>query len=115
MPVDGLDGRSDRYKAAADATGQRLLYSGDAPRATPALSVTSGVPKDQFFAEPTGVFNTAELLINQVGLTPGLKHGDGPGLHLMLNSYVEDVQNYGSHFQVVTRNTLNGRSAPFAP
>src|SRR5688572_2089174 len=30
-----------------------------------------GTPRDKFFAEPTGVFNTAELLINQVGLTPG--------------------------------------------
>ena len=30
-----------------------------------------GTPKDQFFTEPTGVFNTAELLINQLGLTPG--------------------------------------------
>ena len=37
-----------------------------------------GTPKDQFFTEPTGVFNTAELLINQLGLTPGVRHGDGP-------------------------------------
>jgi hypothetical protein len=70
----------------------------------------NGTPKDQFFAEPTGVFNTAELLINQVGLTPGVKHGDGPGLHLLLNSYVEDVQNHGSHFELVVRNTLSGQA-----
>lgn len=44
-----------------------------------------GVPASEFSIEPTGVFNTAELLINQVGLTPGAKHGDGPGLHLLLN------------------------------
>lgn len=69
----------------------------------------SGMPKDQFFTEPTGVFNTAELLINQMGLTPGVSHGDGPGLQLLLNTYVEDVQNHGDHFELVTRNTLNGQ------
>jgi choline dehydrogenase-like flavoprotein len=72
-----------------------------------------GVPKDQFFTEPTGVFNTAELLINQLGLTPGVKHGDGPGLQVALNSYVEDVQNHGSHFELVTRNTLSGQIRTF--
>ncbi len=66
-----------------------------------------GTPQDQFFTEPTGVFNTAELLINQVGLTPGVSHGDGPGLHVLLHHYVEDVQNHGNHFQLITRNTLN--------
>ena len=30
-----------------------------------------GTLKDDFFTEPTGVFNTAELLINQLGLYPG--------------------------------------------
>lgn len=72
-----------------------------------------GMPKDQFFTEPTGVFNTAELLINQVGLTPGTRHGNGPGLQLMLNHYVEDVRNHGSHFEIVTRNTLNGQARHF--
>lgn len=72
-----------------------------------------GTPKDQFFTEPTGVFNTAELLINQMGLTPGIRHGDGPGLHVALNSYVEDVQNHGSHFELVTRNTLSGQIRTF--
>jgi hypothetical protein len=72
-----------------------------------------GTPKDQFFTEPTGVFNTAELLINQMGLTPGVRHGDGPGLHVALNSYVEDVQNHGSHFELVTRNTLSGQIRTF--
>jgi hypothetical protein len=68
-----------------------------------------GTPASEFFTEPTGVFNTAELLVNQVGLTPGVRHGDGPGLHLLLNHYVEDVQNHGTHFQLVTRNTLNNQ------
>ena len=72
-----------------------------------------GTPKDEFFTEPTGVFNTAELLVNQVGLTPGVRHGDGPGLHILLNHYVEDVQNHGSHLEVVARNTLTGQARAF--
>jgi hypothetical protein len=30
-----------------------------------------GTPQSQFFTEGSGVFNTAELLVNQLGLTPG--------------------------------------------
>jgi hypothetical protein len=72
-----------------------------------------GTPKDQFFTEPTGVFNTAELLVNQLGLTPGVSHADGPGLQLLLNHYVEDVQNHGGHINVVARNTLTGQAKTF--
>lgn len=72
-----------------------------------------GTPKDQFFTEPTGVFNTAELLVNQLGLTPGVSHGDGPGLHILLNHYVEDVQNHGGHLELVARNTLTGQARIF--
>ena len=87
----------------------------ETPRALhqPYLS-PAGVPKPQFFTEPTGVFNTAELLINQVGLTPGVNHGDGPGLQLLLNHFVEDVQNApGNRLEVVTRNTLNNQIRNF--
>jgi choline dehydrogenase-like flavoprotein len=69
-----------------------------------------GTPAQQFFTEPTGVFNTAELLVNQVGLTPGVKHGDGPGLHMLLNHYVEDVQNHGARLEIVARHTLSGQA-----
>jgi hypothetical protein len=72
-----------------------------------------GKPKDEFFTEPTGVFNTAELLVNQLGLTPGVAHGDGSGLHLLLNHFVEDVQNHGTHLVVVARNTVNGGARLF--
>jgi choline dehydrogenase-like flavoprotein len=72
-----------------------------------------GTPKDEFFTEPTGVFNTAELLANQVGLTPGVMHGDGPGLHMLLNHYVEDVQIHGGHREVVARNTSTGQVRTF--
>ena len=73
-----------------------------------------GAPADQFFIEPTGVFNTAELLINQLGLTPGVRHGDGPGLHLLLSHYVEDVQNHGTHYELVCRNTLTNHIRTFS-
>lgn len=72
-----------------------------------------GSPSNEMFLIPTGVFNTAELLINQLGLTPGVSHGDFNGLQLLLNAFVEDVQNHGSHFQLVVRNTLNGSLRSF--
>ncbi len=67
-----------------------------------------GTPNNEFFTEPTGVFNTAELLINQLGLTPGVSHGDGPGLQIMLNSFAEDIQDHGSQYKIVARNTTTG-------
>src|SRR5690606_31011135 len=72
-----------------------------------------GAPEDGFLTEGTGVFNTAELLVNQVGLTPGVSHGDGPGLHVLLNHYVEDVQNHGGHLTLVARNTQSGQARFF--
>jgi GMC oxidoreductase len=73
-----------------------------------------GVSTDEYFVEPTGVFNTAELLINQAGLNPGVSHGDGPGMHILLNHYVEDVQNApAARFELVTRNTLDGQIRNF--
>jgi choline dehydrogenase-like flavoprotein len=74
---------------------------------------TDGTPKDEFFTEPTGVFNTAELLVNQLGLTPGVYHGDLAGLQVLLNHYVEDVQNHGGQLAVVARNTLTGQARIF--
>lgn len=72
-----------------------------------------GTPKDQFFTEGTGIFNTAELLLNQVRLTPGVSHGDGPGLHMLLNHFVEDVQDHGEHLTLVARNTRTGQARFF--
>lgn len=72
-----------------------------------------GTLAEDFFREPTGVFNTAELVINQAGLTPGVRHGDGPGLHLLLNHYAEDIQDQGSHLAIVSRNTLTGQARIF--
>jgi hypothetical protein len=87
----------------------------ETPRALhqPYLS-PEGVPKDRFFTEPTGVFNTAELLINQVGLISDLNDGKGSGLQLLLNHFVEDVRNApGNRFSLVTRNTLNNQVRTF--
>jgi hypothetical protein len=74
---------------------------------------SDGTPKDEFFTEPSGVFNTAELLVNQLGLTPGVSHGDGPGLHLLVNHFVEDVQNHGDRLEVFARNTRTGQARIF--
>ncbi len=68
----------------------------------------------EFFVEPTGVFNTAELLINQLGLTPGVSHGDGVGLHMQTNQFVEDIKRRGDgRLEVVSRNTLSGEARYF--
>ena len=83
----------------------------ETPRALhqPYLARENAPPVTEFFAEPTGVFNTAELLINQAGLRPGVYHGDGNGMFLLLNHYVEDVQRRdGNRFELVVRNTLDG-------
>jgi choline dehydrogenase-like flavoprotein len=77
-----------------------------------------GTPKKDFFTEPTGVFNTAELLINQLGLAPDdvskvASNDDGPGLHLLLNHFVEDVQDHNGHLALVARNTLTAQARTF--
>ncbi|HEY5706176.1 MAG TPA: GMC oxidoreductase [Terrimicrobiaceae bacterium] len=72
-----------------------------------------GAPKDKFFTESTGVFNTAELLINQLGLAPSAGKGNGPGLYLLLNHFVEDVQDQSNHLELVVRNTLTGQAKTF--
>ena len=72
-----------------------------------------GTPRDQFFVEPTGVFNTAELLINQVGLTPGA-HQNGNGLFIKLNSFVESINNVPfGWYEVNTTSTVTGEQISF--
>jgi choline dehydrogenase-like flavoprotein len=72
-----------------------------------------GTPRDRLFVEPTGVFNTAELLINQAGLTPGADQG-GNGLFIRLNTFVEGVFDvpFGWH-EVRTTRTLGGQQRSF--
>ncbi len=72
-----------------------------------------GMPRGQFFVEPTGVFNTAELLINQVGLTPGVNQ-DGSGLFIKLNSFVEAVSSVPfDWYEVKTTSTVTGEQVSF--
>lgn len=72
-----------------------------------------GTPNDQFYTEPTGVFNTAELLINQVGLTPGVDQ-NGKGLFIKLNSFVEAINNVPFDWhEVKTTDTITGEETSF--
>lgn len=72
-----------------------------------------GTPRDQSFVEPTGVFNTAELLINQVGLTPGVNQ-EGKGLFIKLNSFVEGINSVPfDWYEVRTTNTVTGEQVSF--
>lgn len=87
----------------------------ETPRALhqPYLSA-GGAPQRESFIEPTGVFNTAELLINQAGLHPGVSDPNGAGLHLLLDTYVEDVQpSPGGGVTLIARNTLDGQPRVF--
>lgn len=72
-----------------------------------------GTPTTNFFIEPTGVFNTAELLINQAGLTPGADP-NGQGLFIRLNTFVESIKNVPfDWYEVKTTNTVNGQQRSF--
>jgi len=75
-----------------------------------------GIPRDQFFVEPTGVFNTAELLINQVGLTPGVDQ-NGKGLFIKLNSFVEAINDvpFGCGMRSEPRAQSQGNKSAFTP
>jgi choline dehydrogenase-like flavoprotein len=87
----------------------------ETPRALhqPYLQV-NGEVQDESFVEPTGVFNTAELLINQIGLPGSRPDHHSNGLHLLLNHYVEDIQQQqGDLYQLIVRNTLNNQIRAF--
>ncbi len=72
-----------------------------------------GTPRDQFITEPTGVFNTAELLINQIGLTPGADQ-NGPGLFVRLNSFVESINDVPfGWYAVNATDTVSGQPVTF--
>ena len=69
-----------------------------------------GAPVTENLVTSTGVFNTAELLINQLGLSSNENSGgDGPGLRLLLNHFVEDVRRLDDQrLELVVRDTLGG-------
>lgn len=74
-----------------------------------------GTPRSDFFQEPTGVFNTAELLINQSG---PVYNEEGPRfgarLNILLNHFVETIDRSPEGWYGLTaRNTLNGQTRTF--
>lgn len=76
---------------------------------------SDGLPATELAQQSTGVFNTAELLINQLGLSsdenPG---GNGLGLRMLLNRYVEDIKRLDhGHLEILARNTLTGEAQYF--
>ena len=74
----------------------------------------NGTLDDRFFHEPTGVFNTAELLINQVGLTSNNTNLNGKGLFIKLNTFVEGVRDIPFNWhEVKTTNTITSESLSF--
>ncbi len=76
--------------------------------------LADGTPADKFFVEPTGVFNTAELLINQTGLTRPELDLNGRGLFVKLNSFVEAVNSVPHDwYEVKTTNTVTGEQRSF--
>lgn len=76
--------------------------------------LADGTPANKYFVEPTGVFSTAELLINQTGLTRPELDLAGRGLFIKLNSFVEAV-NAVPHdwYEVKTTNTVSGQQRSF--
>ena len=76
--------------------------------------LADGTPADKFFVESTGVFNTAELLINQTGLTRPELDLNGRGLFVKLNSFVEAVNSVPHDwYEVKTTNTVTGEQRSF--
>ena len=88
----------------------------ETPRALhqPYLSA-AGTPEDDYWIEPTGVFNTAELLINQLGLNP-----DDPALansqrlQVLLNHCVETVEQLpGGRYRLNVKNVVADQDRQF--
>ena len=98
---------------AADFDIQETPRALDQPYLKPDLT-----PSEKFFIESTGVFNTAELLINQLGLVPDdaskeATEGDKPVLQLLLNHFVEDVQKTDDGLELFVRNLVTGQAKKF--
>lgn len=88
----------------------------ETPRALhqPFLDV-NGTPSDKPFIEPTGVFNTAELLINQLGLVGDQNQpSQATGFNIKLNSFVESVDRLDDGtYEVKTVDTVTNQLRSF--
>ena len=75
----------------------------------------NGTLSDDFFIEPTGVFNTAELLINQLGLVGDGNESDQKSeFNVKLNSFVESVDRLDNGtYEVKTVDTVTNQSRSF--
>jgi len=75
----------------------------------------NGTLSDDFFIEPTGVFNTAELLINQLGLVGNNNQpGQKSEFNVKLNSFVESVNRLDNgNYEVKTVDTVTNQSRSF--
>ena len=88
----------------------------ETPRALHQPYLTSaGAPGDEFWIESTGVFNTAELLINQLGLNPGNPDvANGRRLQLLLNHYLESIeQRAGGGYKLDVKDTVANQPRVF--
>lgn len=74
-----------------------------------------GTLLDEFFTEPTGVFNTAELLINQLGLVGTQNQpGQATEFNVKLNSFVESVDRLDNGtYEVKTVDTVTNQLRSF--
>ncbi|MGE0759917.1 MAG: GMC oxidoreductase [Pirellulaceae bacterium] len=110
---DVAEGIVERLRASDLAADFEIVQT---PRALhqPYLQ-PNGDPQRNFSREPTGVFNTAELLVNQLKLSGDANSGaDSRGLNVLLNQYVEDVRRIGDgRLEIVARNTLTGEARLF--
>jgi choline dehydrogenase-like flavoprotein len=128
----------DDVRARLDAAGRMLNASGtlgDTPRAlaqalaaVPGIAADfdvqetpravhqpyltdTGVPLGRYWFESTGVFNTAELLLNQLGLPSEQRTRP---LNLLLNHYVEAVaRRHDDRYDVVAQDVLRDRPRTF--
>ncbi|MGG5889794.1 GMC oxidoreductase [Falsiroseomonas sp. HC035] len=112
---DVAEGIVQRLRATDLAADFEIVQT---PRALdqPYLQASGEAAKD-FPRESTGVFNTAELLVNQLKLSGDHNSGAEPqGLKMLLNHYVEDViriPDPDGRLEVVSRNTLTGEARFF--
>ena len=78
---------------------------------------SDGTPREEYFHEPTGVFNTAELLINQTGLTNDYTDFNGNGLFVKLNAFAESIDQTpeGWHKVTITDTITKEQTDYYAP
>lgn len=88
----------------------------ETPRALHQPYLTAaGSPAGEYWTESTGVFNTAELLVNQIGLASGDPVADSTRQpSLLLNHYLESVVRRGDgRYELQVQDTIGNASRQF--